>query len=113
MDDGWIIGGRYENVSIVYGGTHHSNYITESSSSTFRATSTSYRINVNGQLVESDGDLVSVNWDTNDQVIAISPWQYNGAQCVILESGSLRCWALIIMVNLVMGQPPTRTFKIL
>ena len=40
----------------------------------------------------TDGELVSVNWDTNDSIIAISPYQYQGAQCVILESGALRCW---------------------
>ena len=93
MDDGWIVGGRYENVSASFG-TGSNDMITESQSSLFRAQSIDggYRINVDGQLAHSDGSLVSVNWDTTDQIIAISPTRYNGASCVILESGALRCW---------------------
>ena len=93
MNDGWIVGGRYENVSASYGSVSD-DMITESQSSSFRAQSNeySYRITVDGQLAYHDGSLVSVNWDTTDQIIAITPTQYNGAMCVILESGALRCW---------------------
>ncbi|MDC0149642.1 hypothetical protein OAI65_01790, partial [Candidatus Poseidoniales archaeon] len=93
MNDGWIVGGRYENVSASYGSVS-ADMIAESQSSSFRAQSNeySYRITVDGQLAYNDGSLVSVNWDTTDQIIAITPTRYNGAGCVILESGALRCW---------------------
>ncbi|MGE4551205.1 MAG: thrombospondin type 3 repeat-containing protein, partial [Opitutales bacterium] len=94
MNDGWIVGGRYENVSASYGSSSY-DMITESQSSSFRAQSNDmgYRITVDGQLASNDGSSVSVNWDTTDQIIAITPTRYAGAMCVILESGALRCWA--------------------
>ncbi len=91
MDQGWILGGRYENVSASYG-TYLGDMISESQSSSFRAQGADgYRITVDGQLAY-DGSIISVNWDTTDKVIAITPTRYNGAACVILESGALRCW---------------------
>nr|AIF13439.1 RCC1 domain-containing protein [uncultured marine group II/III euryarchaeote KM3_62_D04] len=94
MADGWIIGGRYENVSVAYSDLNSDYVITESESSTIRAVAYNpsiYAISTDNQLVEHDGTPITVNWDTSDGVTAIASVSTN-QHCVILESGAVRCW---------------------
>lgn len=93
MDDGWIVGGRYENVSAAYGTSAYS-MISEQESSAFRSIDGygGYRISSNGQLVDNSGTPHSNNWDASDTVVGISVRSNWDSQCLILESGALRCW---------------------
>lgn len=88
MDDGWIVGGRYENVSIAC--TSESvNPISEWTSSSRRAVActSDHAISPDNLLIDFDtGDPLSVNWNLGDGVTAIT------SKCAILESGAVRCW---------------------
>ena len=94
MENGWVLGGRYEFVSASWCCDPNS-MITEADSSIYQSVDSKngYFVNKDGKLYDSNDDLISTNWDQTDSIIATSYRIDNaGADCVLLESGALRCW---------------------
>ena len=94
MEQGFIIGGRYENVTVtssfpIYGTDYY--YISEAEADDYRSISfpgSTYLITNNGELVQNNGNSMAINWGLSEVLSIVD----SDTDCAILENGELRCW---------------------